>query len=214
MCKWRHKSVISVVTKRTGSYRPEERRHLFLGLVTEGFFKKAEAFGAESCMIQRAPRVIGRIRQARRRKWWEGKKAVSVFTQAPELICLRFSRWFYNWDQDGLQGCLTRGNLESTWMEEWKQRSLQDHIECHRWVQRQNALSGFCFRNIILEISWQVEWSGKKLKIKEHKTSLQKTWWEVIALIFWLPTSDSLRSPWEKGDFFTWKLDVEIVKIG
>lgn len=60
-------------------------------------------------------------------------------------------------------------------MEEWKQRSLQDHTECHRWVQRQNALSGFCFRNIILEISWQVEWSGKKLKIKEHKTSLQKT---------------------------------------
>lgn len=86
--------------------------------------------------------------------------------------------------------------------------------ECHRRVWRQNSLNGFCFRNIILEIAWQVEWTGKKLKIKEHKTGLQKTWWEMIALIFWLPKSDSLRSPWEKGDFFTWKLDVEIVKTG
>lgn len=61
-------NIISVVTKRTGIYRPEERRHLFLGLVSEGFFKKAEAFWAQSCMIWRAPRVVGRIRQARRRK--------------------------------------------------------------------------------------------------------------------------------------------------
>lgn len=68
-CEWRHNRVISAGTKRARSYGIEEGKHLFLGLVSVGFLKKAVICWAESCVFQSAPRVADRIRQARGRKW-------------------------------------------------------------------------------------------------------------------------------------------------
>lgn len=61
--KQRHNG-IGAINKSEGSFRrTEEGKHLFLGLVGEGFCKEAVIFWTECCVMQCAPSMAGRIRQ-------------------------------------------------------------------------------------------------------------------------------------------------------